>query len=183
MPFPIEHFTERLHLRPITLADAERVFDRYCHDPRVTRYMSWKPHRTVEETRDYLRQRIDDNEAGRTAGYLIFLRDGDRLLGSVGGKIDGATVQFGYCLARDAWGHGFATEAARTFVAAAWTQPEIWRVQAFCDVENRTSARVLEKIALKHEGTLRRYMMLPNLGETPRDVHCYAAVRDDVTTA
>ena len=44
-------------------------------------------------------------------------------------------------------------------------EPAIWRVQAFCDVENRASARVLEKAGLTLEGTLRRYMVLPNLGD------------------
>jgi RimJ/RimL family protein N-acetyltransferase len=51
-------------------------------------------------------------------------------------------------------------------------------VQAFCDLENRASARVLEKCDLKLEGTLRRYMVLPNLGAAPRDVFCYATVRE-----
>jgi RimJ/RimL family protein N-acetyltransferase len=86
-------------------------------------------------------------------------------------------MQFGYCLTRDAWGHGYATEAARAFVAAAFQVPGIWRIQAFCDVENTASARVLEKIGLEREGTLRRYMVLPNMGDAPRDAHCYAKIR------
>lgn len=179
MPFPLQHLTPRLQLHPPTPADAELVFARYSHDPQVARYLSWKPHRTVDETRTYLQQRIDDNAAGRWAGYLIFARDSGNLLGAVGGKMDGATLQFGYCLARDAWGRGYATEAARAFVAIALTLPEIWRVQALCAVANRASARVLEKVGLQFEGTLRRYMVLPNLGEAPRGVHCFAAVRDE----
>ena len=86
-------------------------------------------------------------------------------------------MQFGYCLARDAWGQGYATEAAGAFIAAALDIPTLWRIQAYCDVENCASARVLEKIGLEREGTLRRYMVLPNLSNEPRDVHCYAKVR------
>jgi RimJ/RimL family protein N-acetyltransferase len=56
-------------------------------------------------------------------------------------------------------------------------EPTIWRIQAFCDVENRASARVLEKAGLTFEGTLRRYMVLPNLSDAPRDMLCYAKVR------
>jgi RimJ/RimL family protein N-acetyltransferase len=111
------------------------------------------------------------------AGYLVFARDSGRLLGSVGGAAQGTRVQFGYCLARDAWGQGYATEAAGAFVEAVMSQPAIWRIQAFCDVENTASARVLEKIGLVFEGTLRRYMALPNLGDVPRDMHCYAKVK------
>jgi RimJ/RimL family protein N-acetyltransferase len=90
----------------------------------------------------------------------------------------GPIFQFGYCLARDAWGRGFATEAATAIVSKSLDQPEIWRVQAFCDVENRASARVLEKCGLVREGTLRRYMVMPNMSDIPRDMYCFAKVRE-----
>jgi RimJ/RimL family protein N-acetyltransferase len=172
-----EILTERLLLRPPTLADAEQVFARYGQDAGVSRYMSWIPHRSIEDTVTFLRGIVTDNAEGRSYGFLIFSRSSGELLGSVGGAIEKHRMQFGYCLARDAWGHGYATEAARAFVAAALEIPGLWRVQAFCDVENTASARVLEKIGLEREGTLRRYMVLPNMGDRPRDVHCYAKIR------
>jgi RimJ/RimL family protein N-acetyltransferase len=173
-----EILTERLRLRPPTEADAERIFARYGQDAEVCRYMSWTPHRSIDDTLAFLRQIVASNSEGRSLGFLIFSRPSGELLGSVGGAIEKHRMQFGYCLARDAWGHGFATEAASAFVAAALSIPALCRIQAFCDVENRASAHVLEKIGLKFEGTLRRYMVLPNLGKTPRDVHCYAKIRN-----
>jgi RimJ/RimL family protein N-acetyltransferase len=178
MAFPIEILTERLRLRPPTESDAERIFLRYGHDPQVSRYMSWTPNRSIDDTHEYLRRIVNENEQGSSAGYLIFSREGGELLGSVGGRIHRPFIEFGYCLARDAWGRGIATEAARAFIAEALVQPEIWRVQAFCDVENRASARVLEKAGLTLEGKLRCYMVMPNLGEEPRDMLCYAKVRE-----
>jgi RimJ/RimL family protein N-acetyltransferase len=178
MAFPAELFTARLRLRPPAGSDAAAVFRRYAHDPQVTRYLSWTPHRSIEETAEYLQRRARENAAGACAGYLIYARENGVLLGAVGGQIQGHFIQFGYCLARDAWGRGIATEAARVFVEAAIAQPPIWRVQAFCDVDNRASARVLEKSGLALEGTLRRYMVMPNLGDEPRDMLCYAKVRE-----
>jgi RimJ/RimL family protein N-acetyltransferase len=169
--------TERLLLRPPTLADAENIFARYGQDAQVCRYMSWTPHRTIEDTLDFLRRIVADNAEGRSLGFLIFSRESGELLGSVGGAIEKHRMQFGYCLARDAWGQGFATEAARAFIAAAFKLGGLWRVQAFCDLENRASARVLEKVGLEREGILRRYMVMPNLGDEPRDLYCYAKVR------
>jgi RimJ/RimL family protein N-acetyltransferase len=130
-----------------------------------------------------LKRIVCDNAEGRNLGFLIFSRASGELLGSVGGAIEKHRMQFGYCLAREAWGHGFATEAASAFIAAAWEIAGIWRIQAFCDVENSASARVLEKIGLEREGTLRRYMMLPNFGDAPRDVHCYAKIRESAELA
>jgi RimJ/RimL family protein N-acetyltransferase len=177
--FPAEITTERLFLRPPTEADAEAIFIRYCRDPEVSRYMSWGPHRSIDDSREYLRRVVSDCDAGTSASYLIFSRRSNELVGSVGGKLNPPIIQWGYCLARDSWGQGFATEAARAFVAAAIDQPSIWRLQAFCDLENAASARVLEKSGSKLEGILRRYMIFPNLDDAPRDVYCFAKVRDE----
>jgi [ribosomal protein S5]-alanine N-acetyltransferase len=180
MQLPDEMLTERLWLRRPALSDAEQIFACYSNDPEVCRFLAWKPHQSVADTIAYL-QRMLAEEEEKNHGYLIFARESGELLGSIGGGVmgvDGVRVQFGYCLARDAWGQGFATEATRPFVHAVLSDPSIWRIQALCDVENAVSARVLEKCGLKFEGTLRRYMILPNLGDTPRDVHCYSSVRN-----
>jgi RimJ/RimL family protein N-acetyltransferase len=172
--------TERFRLRPPTELDAEQMFARYSQDAEVCRYMSWTPHQSIDDTMAYLRRVVKGNEEGSSADYLICSGESGELFGSVGGRLIDAQatcVQFGYCLARDAWGRGIATEASAAFVAAVMCEPTIWRVQAFCDVENRASARVLEKVGLTFEGTLRRYMVLPNLSDAPRDMHCYAKVR------
>jgi RimJ/RimL family protein N-acetyltransferase len=178
LAFPHEIITERLLIRRPSEADAEQMFARYSHDVEVARYLSWKPHRSIEDTLEYVRLRLGDNTQGLSTNYLILCRESGQLLGSIGGRNKVPLVEFGYCLARDSWGRGYATEAARAFVAEALGQPEIWRVQAFCHVENHASARVLEKAGLTFEGTLRRYMVLPNLGEEPRDMKCYAQVRE-----
>ncbi len=172
-----EILTDRLQLLPPALHDAKEIFARYGQDPAISRYMSWVPHRSLEDTICFLGKIISDNAEGRSYTFLIHSRRSGELLGSVGGAIDRHRMQFGYCLARDAWGHGYATEAATAFIAAALRLPELWRIQAFCDVENKASARVLEKSGLKHEGILRHYMVLPNMGDAPRDMHCYAKVR------
>jgi RimJ/RimL family protein N-acetyltransferase len=179
MTLPQEILTERLRLRPPTMGDAEQMYARYGHDRAVSRYMSWKPHRSVDDTREYLNRIVCDNDAGRSCGYLIFSRANRELLGSVGGAIDKHCMTFGYCFARDAWGQGFATEAVRGFVAMVMSRPGVLRLQAHCDLENSASARVLAKAGFSLEGTLRRFMVLPNLGDTPRDVFFYAIVRED----
>jgi RimJ/RimL family protein N-acetyltransferase len=178
MNLPEEILTERLSLRPSTEADAEAMFVRYAYDPLVCRYLSWTPHQSVNDTLQYLRQSAAAHSQATVDRYLIWSKESGELLGSVGGSVQDARVQFGYCLARDAWGHGFATEAARAYVDAVMNDPSIWRIQAYCDIENRASAHVLEKIGLTYEGTLRRYLVMPNLGSDPRDMLCYARVRE-----
>ena len=52
-----------------------------------------------------------------------------------------------------------------------------YRVDAYTDIENVQSARVLEKVGMQLEGRLRRYTVHPNLHSEPRDVLLFAACR------
>ncbi len=47
--------TERLVLRPPTVADAPAMFTNYASDPEVTTYLTWPPHPSIAETERVLR--------------------------------------------------------------------------------------------------------------------------------
>ena len=47
--------TERLRLRRPVMEDAEAIFAEYGQDAEVTKYLTWRPNRAVQETRDFLR--------------------------------------------------------------------------------------------------------------------------------
>jgi ribosomal-protein-alanine N-acetyltransferase len=65
------------------------------------------------------------------------------------------SASIGYCLDDAAWGHGYATEAARALLQWAFDTLDLNRVQAETDTRNAASARVLEKLGFLREGTLR----------------------------
>ncbi|HEY4235664.1 MAG TPA: GNAT family N-acetyltransferase [Lacipirellulaceae bacterium] len=174
MTFPERIQTKRLLVRRPTEDDADEIFARYASDELVTKYLTWAPHKSVEDTIAYLEKRRNDD---RIFNWLVFLAETGQLLGSIGCSIDGHIVQFGYCYARDAWGRAYATEAAGAMVQIWMSDPTVWRVQAFCDPRNVASARVLEKAGLTFEGTLRKHAMSPNVSDVPCDARCYAIVR------
>ena len=68
---------------------------------------------------------------------------------------DYRSASLGYCLSDAAWGHGYATEAARSVLHWAFDTLDLNRVQAETDTRNAASARVLEKLGFVREGTLR----------------------------
>src|SRR5882724_3865570 len=45
--------TSRLFAKPAAVADAQVVFDDYASDPAVAKYMTWTPHRSVADTREF----------------------------------------------------------------------------------------------------------------------------------
>jgi RimJ/RimL family protein N-acetyltransferase len=56
-------------------------------------------------------------------------------------------------------------------------QPTVYRVWAACDIDNIASARLLESVGMQLEGTLRRWLVHPNVSDSPRDCLCYAIVQ------
>jgi RimJ/RimL family protein N-acetyltransferase len=68
---------------------------------------------------------------------------------------DHRSASLGYCLDDVAWGHGFATEAARALLQWGFDTLDLNRVQAATDTRNAASARVLEKSGFVREGRLR----------------------------
>ena len=160
------------------MADAEAVFATYARDPEVTRYLTFRPHQKVEESRDFLR-RCTANWAGEGPfTWLITRREDERLIGLIDVRPQGHRVELGYALGREHWGRGLMTEAVRAVTDWALGQPEVHRVWAVCDVDNGASARVLEKAGMEREGRLRGWTSHPNVSPLPRDCWCYARVKE-----
>ncbi len=169
--------TARLRLRPPKLADAQTIFDSYAQDPMVTRYLVWPPHRSIKTTEKFVSECIERRAARVAFPYVLTSIANDRVLGMLELKPHSHGANIGYVLAREHWGQGLMPEAARAVVSYALTQPAIYRVQAFCDVENVASARTLEKIGMTREGMLRRFLVHPAMSSEPRDCYLYAITR------
>lgn len=169
--------TARLLIRRPRAGDAEAILERYAGDPEVTRYVGWPAHRALSGTRAFLA--VSDAEWSRwPAGpYLVESRSDGALLGGTGlGFETPFRASTGYIFARDAWGHGYATEALQAMVTIA-PGLGIRRLYALCHADHRASARVLEKCDFTREGTLRQYAAFPNLGSGAIcDVLCYARI-------
>jgi len=157
--------------------DATAIFAQYAQDPEVTKYLEWRPHQNIETTRDFLRRCLIVWEQGTAFPWVITRKNDQQLLGMIEMRINQYRADLGYLVARPYWGQGIATEAAKALVGWALAQPSIYRVWAVCDVENKASARVLEKVGMQREGLLRRWIMHPNTSDTPRDCLCYAKVK------
>ena len=151
--------TARLRLRDFVVSDVDAVHA-YASDADVTRFMFYGP-RTEDETRLYLDRVIAvQTVTPRTLWELAIVREtDDRLIGACDLTFDRrGEADLGFILARDAWGHGYATEAARALVHTAFDSLQASRVFATCDVGNHASARVLEKAGLRREATLERHI-------------------------
>jgi RimJ/RimL family protein N-acetyltransferase len=168
---PATFATARLTARRPRADDAAAVFSAYASDPEVTRYLAWKPYERVELLADFLRDRDADWDRPKSPHYawLLCLRGTDSPIGSIGLMPDGGKVMCGYVLAQKFWGRGMMTEALTYLVDWAMAQPDVFRLWAFCDAANPSSARVMEKAGLTREALLKRWHVAPNISPEPRD--------------
>ncbi|TWT97028.1 ribosomal-protein-S5-alanine N-acetyltransferase [Botrimarina colliarenosi] len=178
--FPATLTTDRLVLRPPRLVDAQANFDRYASDPQATRFLSWKTHASVRDTREFLARIVSPEEKNRDQHWAICVAGETLPSGMITTFGEGQIVALGYVLERRWWGQGVMTEALLAVTKCVWKDDRTWRLQALAHVENVGSHRVLEKGGLRLEGTLRRRFVMPQRGSEPQDCRIYAQVRDDL---
>jgi [ribosomal protein S5]-alanine N-acetyltransferase len=149
--------TARLRLRPFGDADADGLFALQSN-AYVLRYWDAPPWTDRGRAGRFIaagRRMAEDGTGARLAVDLV--SDGTFIgwcsLNRWNPEFRSASL--GYCFAEAAWGHGYATEAARAVLRWAFDTLDLNRVQAEADTRNVASARVLEKLGFVREGTLR----------------------------
>jgi len=177
-PVPERFTTPRLVVRRVQLSDAEALLHAYGNSEQATRYLTWPPKESTAEFRKFL-ERIDPAwDEGRGFHWIMQDRDGGPAFGMISLEPGKHGVEVGYVLSPQRWGRGYMAEGAQPPIGWALAQPDIHRVWATCDCENTASVRVLEKLGFQREGTLRRWMVHPNVSPVPRDSFCYSRLRN-----
>ncbi len=169
--------TERLTLRKPRMDDAPAVFEGWARHPEVTRFLTWRPHTSVEQTQALMKRSIDAWDGEVNFRYLLEIKESGALAGMIELRMEPYKMSFGYTGAFAQWSKGYMTEAVCASINWAFQQPTIFRVYATTDVENIPSRRVMEKAGMQCEGVLRKDSMHPNLGDEPRDSYIFAIVK------
>src|SRR5436190_1961282 len=151
------------------------MFARYAGDPEVTRFLGWPRHTSVGDTRGFLAFSASEWERWPAGPYLIRRRSDRYLLGSTGlGFESPERAMTGYVLARDAWGHGYATEALAAMVDVA-RRSGVRHLYALCHLDHQASWHVLEKCGFVREPDRTGRVEFPNLAPgVPQAAHRYS---------
>ena len=177
MKMPEEIATKRLVLRTPRPEDASAMFTGWAQDQEVTRYLTWRPHASLELPQAAIARAISAWNDETRFPYMITLNTTGEVMGMIDPRIEGPRVGIGYVLGRAYWGKGYMPEATRAVIEWAFEQPTIYRVYAITDVKTVASQRVLEKVGMQCEGGLRKYIIHPNMSDIPRDSYMYAIVK------
>ncbi len=167
LPEKIE--TDRLLLQRLRYEDAEEIFFTYASKPEATKYLAWPTHRSVDDTRGFLRYAHDAWSLGLDYSFSMRLKSNHKLIGSFGVIHENGKVQFGYVITPTEWGNGYATEACQAMMSLLKTFPSLFRIGTFVDTDNIPSINVLKKSGLVEEARLSKWCRFVNQNDQPKD--------------
>lgn len=150
------HPTERLVFREWHDADLPK-FQAICSDPLVMEFVGTGEPWPLDKSQQFIERA---REMSQTLGYcqwpLIHAGDSE-LIGFCGfvPARDGV-VEIGWRLARQYWGKGLATEAARAVLAHGFETLRVQRIIATVQSSNRASMRIIEKLNMSLESSFMR---------------------------
>ena len=139
--------TERLVLRPVTLDDAEAMFE-YASDKENTRY-TFPTNQSLEETKNNIAQFYLANPLGR---WGIELKSTGEFIGTIDLlKLDTVLKKatIGYIINQKYWNQGLTTEANRAVIELAFEKIGMNKLDAFYDKDNPASGKVMEKSGMR----------------------------------
>lgn len=146
--------TERLRLR--RWQDRDRApFAAMNRDPEVVEFLLMP---LTREESDAMIDRIEAHFEAQGFGlWAVEVRESARFIGFVGlwpPSFEAhftPTVEIGWRLAREGWGHGYASEAAREALRFGFEQLELPEIVSFTVPANERSWRVMQRIGLVHD--------------------------------
>lgn len=156
--------TERLVLRRWRAADLDDLSVVFAK-PEVW----WYPHGrgfSVDETRAFLDGRLDRWKTRGWSQWAVVHREDERLIGFLGLEPPTflpevmPTVEVGWRLDPDYWGHGLATEGGRAALRFGFDVLRLDEIVSICEPDNVASGRVMERIGMRHA----RHTTHPALG-------------------
>jgi ribosomal-protein-alanine N-acetyltransferase len=147
--------TPRLLLRPHRADDVHFMMD-LNSDPEVTRYTPDGPLKDEKQARDIIVNLISQFEERRIGRFIVLETQTEARLGWCGLKWleDVQEVDLGYRFLKSAWGHGYASEAARACLNYGFNTLSFSRVTARILPSNAASISVAQKLGLQKAGTV-----------------------------
>jgi RimJ/RimL family protein N-acetyltransferase len=170
--------TERLILRALAISDASAVHA-YARHKEVAATTATIPHPySLEEATAWIGRVIEHVKKGDAFNFGIALRASDEIIGSIDLRVEGSNkaADLGYAIGPAHWNKGYVTEATRAVIAYGFDELGLNRIHAHHFATNGASGRVMEKVGMRCEGTMRERFC--KWGEFVDTVH-WAILRRD----
>lgn len=148
--------TTRLTLRRFTVEDADAMYQNWANDKRVTRFLTWQPHQSAEQTRQLLTLWCSEYE--KLDHYNWAIEFDKKIIGNISVvrcEDRSEVAHLGYCMGFDYWGKGIMTKAVCAVIDYLFKEIGFHRITICHAVKNPASGKVARKCGLTLEGTRR----------------------------
>lgn len=165
--------SERLILRGFNLDDDKDVY-LYASDDEVTKYLTWPPHKTLEQTQSVIKEFY----TGRPGIFAIELKSEKKCIGCIDLRLinEHNKASFGYVINKEYWNRGYTSEALILILDLAFNKLELNRVESTHYVGNEGSGKVMQKCGMSYEGTGLQEVVIRKISY---DVVHYAILKDE----
>lgn len=139
--------TDRLILRPLTVADAKAVL-KWTGDSRVSKYMAYTGYDDINIAIEWLSSLTDEKKEWN---WGFVLKENGKLIGSgsIGeDKFMAGYWGIGYNIRYDCWNKGYTTEAMKAIISFSHNELGVDKICSNHAVDNPASGRVMEKCGL-----------------------------------
>ena len=170
--------SSRILLRPFSLGDAATV-RLLAGEHEIADTTLNIPHPYEDGmAEDWISSHDEQFQAGTNVVFAIVEKEFLRLIGAVSLTVnkDMHKAELGYWVGKPYWNQGYATEASGLIIGFGFEHLGLNRIVARHFVRNPASGRVMQKLGMAHEGTLRQDVI--KWGEF-EDLHLYALLRED----
>lgn len=147
---------QRIILQPFKVSDAFFMFRNWANDPDVTRYMTWFPHKDIQETESVISMWGEGYSKEDFYQWAIHLRKTDEPIGSIGvveKDEEAKSCELGYCIGKPFWHQGYTSEAVSQVIKFLFEQVKFEKITARHDVRNPNSGAVMMKCGMKYVTT------------------------------
>jgi len=141
--------TDRLIIRSFSESDIP-AYATIVADPRVTKYLADGSPHSPAEAEAYILDCIDRDQATGISRYAVLLKHDESLIGFCGFKKLPDYTDFGWRYAQQAWGQGYATEAALRVLAYGLEDLKLINLAAGSFTENVASVKIIQKLGFRH---------------------------------
>ena len=149
--------TERLTLNPMSIDDAELIFELY-NSPNFIKYIGDRNIKTLEDAEDYIKNKfLPQIERLGYGNYLITRKEDGKKIGGVGiFERDGLEVHdIGFSFLPEFEGKGYGFESASKLLEIGFKEFGLKKISAITTKENISSQKLIEKLGLKFQKTVR----------------------------
>ena len=144
--------TDRLILRKLKEDDAEEVYKNWTSDDNVSKYMRWNTHKSIEETKCWLREEEKNCKEKNYYTWGIVLKETEELIGSISAiyRNEEERYEIGYGISKKYWNNGYTTESLKKVMDYLINDIGIKKFVCKHAKLNPASGAVMRKVGFKY---------------------------------